>query len=146
MEDTNTLAADCIVICCCCQCLALQIVLLLLLKLPWKLVRKTREFAKRRLRMREKEEKMVGKEKGSDYRDKLKGISNGRCMRSEENGLGLSCMEEIEKVMQDLHEKGEFGFGSFWGHGNSISGSCRDEQQYSPTNVQYQLIQVIPST
>lgn len=95
--------------------------------------------------MREKEEKMVGKEKGGK-RDELKGNSKGRCMRSEENELGLSCcMEEIEKVMQDLHEKGEFGFGSFWGNGDSISGSCRDEQQFSPTNVQYQLIKVIPS-
>ncbi|XP_022928895.1 uncharacterized protein LOC111435666 [Cucurbita moschata] len=141
MEDMNTLAADCIVICCCCQCLALHILLLLLLKLPCKLVRKTRDFAKRRLRMREKEEKMV-------MEDEVRGISNGSCMRSEEDGLGLSCcMEEIERVMQDLHEKGEFGFGSFWGRkGNSVSGSCRDEEPFDPTDVQYQLIQVIPST
>lgn len=95
--------------------------------------------------MREKEEKMVGKEKGC-CGNELRGISNGSCMRNEEKGLGLSCcMEEIEKVMQDLHEKGEFGFGSFWGNGNTRSGSCRDEL-FSPTNVQYQLIQVIPST
>lgn len=87
---------------------------------------------------------MVGKEKGCG--NEVRGISNGSCMRNEEKGLGLSCcMEEIEKVMQDLHEKGEFGFGSFWGNGNTSSGSCRDDL-FSPTNVQYQLIQVIPST
>ncbi|XP_022145840.1 uncharacterized protein LOC111015201 [Momordica charantia] len=117
MEDLNALAADCIVISCCCQCLALQIILLLLLKLPSKLVRKTREFAKRKLRQREREEK----EKMVDYR----GVDSGRsrrCMRIEgDDGFGLrSCMEEIEKVMEDLHEKGEFGFGSFWGKGTSI--------------------------
>ncbi|KAG7031430.1 hypothetical protein SDJN02_05470, partial [Cucurbita argyrosperma subsp. argyrosperma] len=143
MEDPNMLAADCIAICCCCECLALQITLLLLLKLPWKLIRKTREFAKRRLRQRQKEEKMVM----SGYKDELRGLSNERCMRNEGDGLGLSCcMEEIEKVMEDLQEKGEFGFGSFWGKGNSISGSCRAEQQFYPTTVRYQSIQVIPCT
>lgn len=96
--------------------------------------------------MREKEEKMARKENGG-CSDEVGGISNGRCMRNEGDGLGLGCcMEEIEKVMEDLHEKGEFGFGSFWGKGNSISSSCRDEEQFYPTNVQYQLIQVIPST
>ena len=83
----------------------------------------------------------------SGYKDELRGLSDERCMRNEGDGLGLSCcMEEIEKVMEDLQEKGEFGFGSFWGKGNSISGSCRAEQQFYPTTVHYQSIQVIPCT
>lgn len=82
-----------------------------------------------------------------DYR----GVDSGRsrrCMRIEgDDGFGLrSCMEEIEKVMEDLHEKGEFGFGSFWGKGTSISGSCRDEEEFNDTIVHYQLVQVIPCT
>jgi len=59
-EDMNMLAADCVVICCCCQCLILQIVIFVLFKLPYKLVRKTREYARKKLRQRKEDKKITG--------------------------------------------------------------------------------------
>lgn len=50
----------------------------------------------------------------SGYKDELRGLSDERCMRNEGDGLGLSCcMEEIEKVMEDLQEKGSLVLEAF---------------------------------
>ncbi|XP_031400900.1 uncharacterized protein LOC116210907 [Punica granatum] len=145
-EDWNALAADCVVISCCCQCLILQIVVFVLLRLPYKLIRKTRELAKRRLGRRRKP------------RSKAKGmVESMKCRCGEDHGWmildGLSievddgdeCMKEVEKVLGELVERGEFAFGSFWGRG-----SCRQQigssqsQGFDFTNVvHFHLIEVV---
>ncbi|XP_058737269.1 uncharacterized protein LOC131609566 [Vicia villosa] len=113
MEDLNMLAADCVVISCCCQCLMLQIIVLLLRKM----VRKTREYGKRIFCQR----KGVQREMGS-YKDVILRIHEKSFRIQEDVELiddGVhncgGCMVEVEKVMEELCEKGEFGFGSFWG-------------------------------
>ncbi|XP_027348067.1 uncharacterized protein LOC113859513 [Abrus precatorius] len=118
MEDWNMLGADCVVISCCCQCLMMQILVFVLLKLPWKLVRKTREYAKKKLRQRKGNDK---KEMGS-YEDVLVGIHEQSIRIQAEMALMDDagrhcgcCMDEVEKVMEEFYQKGEFAFGSFWG-------------------------------
>ncbi|KAK7360738.1 hypothetical protein VNO77_02747 [Canavalia gladiata] len=109
MEDWNTLGADCVVISCCCQCLMLQILVFVLLKLPWKLVRKTREYAKKKLRQR----KML-REMGS-YEDVVARIEAEMAVIDDAGNHSGCCMDEVEKVMEEFYQKGEFAFGSFWG-------------------------------
>ncbi|PPS09574.1 hypothetical protein GOBAR_AA11066 [Gossypium barbadense] len=104
MEECNMLAADCIVICCCSQCLILQFIIFVFLKFPAKLVKKTKQYAKKKLiGQRRKEGKM-------------------------KDGLFQDEVQEAEKVLEELSRRGEFAFGSFWGRslhsGTSSSPSC----------------------
>lgn len=51
------------------------------------------------------------------------GVNVGESMRNvqlQPPGRGCGCcMEEVEKVLEELSSKGEFGFGSFWGRRES---------------------------
>ncbi|XP_042499665.1 uncharacterized protein LOC122077830 [Macadamia integrifolia] len=131
MEDSNMLAADCVVISCCCPCLILQIIFFLLLRLPYKLVLMSKRFAVKKLSKRKKEEKAMGRdgvscisEMGRIQRDLLTVQARGIPFNSDQ-----SCertLLEIEKVLGDLCQQGEFAFGSFWG---------RMELRTSPSNI-----------
>ncbi|PON44555.1 hypothetical protein PanWU01x14_266330 [Parasponia andersonii] len=130
MEDFNTLAGDCVVISCCCQCLILQIVIFVLLKLPYKLIRKTKNFAKKKLQQRSRSGErilinIVERELKGKYKNEIVGtIGESRRIQADqqrrfsfEGGYNSNCggcMKEVEKVMEELSRKGEFGFGSFW--------------------------------
>ncbi|KAE8023040.1 hypothetical protein FH972_008792 [Carpinus fangiana] len=150
MEDLNMLAADCVVVSCCCQCLIVQIVIFVFLKLPSKLIRKTREYARKKLRQR-KEVVLVGgritggREMGK-YNDGFVGSFGIQveklAMDGGHHGCGGSCMEEVEKVLEELSQKGEFAFGSFWGRkGSGSFSSC----EFDDINVEYQIIEMIGS-
>ncbi|XP_031122273.1 uncharacterized protein LOC116025249 [Ipomoea triloba] len=123
MEDRNALAADCIVISCCCQCLILQLIIFILLRLPSRMIRKTKRYVKRRLRSRKRAEKVVqievcGYGDGSSRRC---GGSPARVLQVGDDGFPFSdcsfgcCMDEVDRVLEEFSQKGEFGFGSFWG-------------------------------
>ncbi|XP_015076492.1 uncharacterized protein LOC107020580 [Solanum pennellii] len=112
MEDKNMFAADCIVICCCCQCLILQIIILFLLNLPYKLLKKTKECIKK-LRYRRRNKKTFREIEINRHEDDEILIDHGGCLRVELESL--CCMEEVEKVLEEFSQKGEFAFGSFWG-------------------------------
>ncbi|RZB60375.1 hypothetical protein D0Y65_043239 [Glycine soja] len=121
MEDLNTIGADCVVISCCCQCLMLQILVFVLLKLPGKLIRKTREYAKKLRHRKANNDRRMGREMGS-YKDVLLRIHEQSFRIQVEMALtdGADhncggCMDEVEKVMEEFYQKGEFAFGSFWG-------------------------------
>ncbi|GMI99966.1 hypothetical protein HRI_003665900 [Hibiscus trionum] len=136
MEDCNTLVADCLVICCCSQCLILQIIVFVFLELPRKLIRKTKRYAKKKLlighrrrgRRRTEEGKvMIELEmvKGGVFGDDVRVVANScNCMSmnldlaqagAAQYGVRYCCMQEVEKVLEELSRKGEFAFGSFWG-------------------------------
>ncbi|KAK2354599.1 hypothetical protein QL285_092099 [Trifolium repens] len=119
MEEWNMLAADCVVVSCCCQCLVLQILVLLLRKM----VRKTREYGKKLFCKRRRNYRGVQREiHENSYKDVLLRIHEQSIRIQEDMELKDDdvhncgyCMVEVEKVMEELCEKGEFGFGSFWG-------------------------------
>ncbi|XP_041014200.1 uncharacterized protein LOC121257305 [Juglans microcarpa x Juglans regia] len=155
MEDPNMLAADCVVISCCCQCLILQILIFVLLKLPYKLIRKTRDYAKKRLRQRKKDDDKITEREIDQYYDDDSFVGmHGESFRIQVDGLFRdgdhgcgSCMEEVEKVLEEMSQKGEFAFGSFWGRKGS-SGSlstCVAKHEFDDRIVQYQIIEMIES-
>ncbi|XP_059446825.1 uncharacterized protein LOC132178401 [Corylus avellana] len=146
MEDLNMLAADCVVVSCCCQCLILQIVIFVLLKLPSKLIRKTREYARKKLRQRK--EVVGGRITGGREMGKYKDGFFVGSLGIQVERLGMDgghhhgCMEEVEKVLEELSQKGEFAFGSFWGRkGSGSFTSC----EFDDINVEYQIIEMIGS-
>ena len=72
MEDCNMLVADCIAISCCAQCLILQIIIFVLRGLRCKLIRKTKEYAKKKLglgRGRKEEKIMIERVNGRLIQD-----------------------------------------------------------------------------
>ncbi|XP_059655583.1 uncharacterized protein LOC132302685 [Cornus florida] len=149
MEDWNTLPADCIVISCCCECLILQLLVFVLLKIPYKLVRKTKKYAKKKLMHRKRDEKII--QRGShQWEDEFIGVRGGfggiqveSFVMSEFHGYGC-CMEEVEKVLEDLSQKGVFAFGSFWGRDNSESYStCLEKHEFDFNGAQYQFIEMV---
>ncbi|XP_019177024.1 PREDICTED: uncharacterized protein LOC109172301 [Ipomoea nil] len=132
MEDRNALAADCIVISCCCQCLILQVIIFILLRLPSRIIRKTKRYVKRRLRSRKRAEKVVQIEL-CGYGDE----SSRRRGGSPDDGFPFSdssfgcCMDEVERVLEEFSQKGEFAFGSFWGGDVSkrVFSYCQPKQE-----------------
>ncbi|XP_050918084.1 uncharacterized protein LOC127135406 [Lathyrus oleraceus] len=132
MEDLNLLAADCVVISCCCQCLMLQIILLLLRKM----VRKTREYGKRIFCQR----KGVQREMGS-YKDVILRVheKSFRIQDDDVHNCGC-CIDEVEKVMEELCEKGEFGFGSFWGRKEPWGDPKVVNDQIDVSSLRYQIV------
>ncbi|XP_052186087.1 uncharacterized protein LOC127797322 [Diospyros lotus] len=131
MEDPNMLAADCIVISCCCQCLVLQIIIILL-KLPSKLARKTSRYAKKKLCRRRR--KVTIEKKMDEYGDEYQ-EEEGFDVNEWQGCGGCCCMEEVEKVLEELSQKGRFAFGSFW---------CGEELESSPQSaINYHLIEMV---
>ncbi|XP_071714314.1 uncharacterized protein [Rutidosis leptorrhynchoides] len=124
-QDWIMIGADCVVLSCCCQCLILQILFFLLLKLPRKVYRKTKEYFKRKFNKQKKvaitrcAAAFIGRQKRrqSPYR-----VVDDSLRWEEVDG----CMEEVEKVLGEMCNKGEFGFGSFWkGDDNYLEDNCR---------------------
>ncbi|KAE8661385.1 Proline-rich receptor protein kinase PERK10 isoform 1 [Hibiscus syriacus] len=132
MEDCNVLIADCVVICCCSQCLILQIIIFVFLKLPCKLIRKTKRYAKKLIggwRPRKEGGKIVIEVEmgnGGLFKDEVQLVRKRcDCMMSKsvelreggfgegQYGIGYCCMQEVEKVLEELSRQGEFAFGSF---------------------------------
>ncbi|GMH01842.1 hypothetical protein Nepgr_003681 [Nepenthes gracilis] len=81
-------------------------------------------------------------------------LCNRRCESSNYDPLeaeGLSegktdCMNEVEKVLEELSKKGEYAFGSFWGRDDETgtSPACNAKEEFGSTNfVRYHLIQAI---
>ncbi|EEF47627.1 conserved hypothetical protein [Ricinus communis] len=150
MEDWNMLAADCVVISCCCQCLLLQLLIFILLKLPCKLFRKTKEYAKKKLRIRYRKkaaekgmESVVSNRIGNKI---LEFHERGKRIQvegfHESHGRG-SCMKDIEGVLEELSQRGEFAFGSFWGREGSEG---VDKQELDLSLVQFELVEIVSSS
>ncbi|XP_051146228.1 uncharacterized protein LOC127261849 [Andrographis paniculata] len=131
MSEGNMFAADCIVLCCCCQCLILQILIVLILKLPNKLVKKTKEYAKKFKARRRKTKttrimntsvkssvEIINKEDVYSLGNSFDSISISL------DSLQFGSMDEIVKVLEELSGRGEFAFGSFW-NGGDLSASQR---------------------
>lgn len=120
----NMLAADCIVLCCCCQCLILQIVVFLIVKLPHKLVKRTRRYAKKlaaRRRARSKQlTHTVEMAKKYEQDDSFRSLGNSFRIDVKDMFLiespQLRSINEVENVLTELYSRGDFGFGSFWGN------------------------------
>ncbi|TYJ05762.1 hypothetical protein E1A91_A12G186200v1 [Gossypium mustelinum] len=137
MEECNMLAADCIVICCCSQCLILQFIIFVFLKFPAKLIKKTKQYAKKKLIGQRRKE---GKMKDGLFQDEVQvELVTKSCMSMSielrqagfgdaQYGVQCCCIQEAEKVLEELSRRGEFAFGSFWGRslhsGTSSSPSC----------------------
>jgi NAD-dependent dihydropyrimidine dehydrogenase PreA subunit len=87
------------------------------------MVRKTREYGKKLFCKRRRNYRGVQKEiHENSYKDVLLRIHEQSIRIQEDMELKDDdvhncgyCMFEVEKVMEELCEKGEFGFGSFWG-------------------------------
>ncbi|CAO2828428.1 unnamed protein product [Amaranthus hypochondriacus] len=144
MEDCNTLVSDCVVISCCCECLILQLVIFMFIQLPCRVAKKTKEFAKRKLNRKKKQKngeiRVAKQSQGIDYGEDLKlnrkkkqkngeirvakqfqGIDYGEdFMKLIELHDWGSCNQEIDKVLEELSLRGEFGFGSFWGRNSNV--------------------------
>ncbi|KAG4938856.1 hypothetical protein AAZX31_16G091500 [Glycine max] len=151
MEDLNTIGADCVVISCCCQCLMLQILVFVLLKLPGKLIRKTREYAKKLRHRKANNDRRMGREMGS-YKDVLLRIHEQSFRIQVEMALtdGADhncggCMDEVEKVMEEFYQKGEFAFGSFWGRKGPCGAPTIVNDHNDVNFVRYQIIDLVGS-
>ncbi|KAI4357897.1 hypothetical protein L6164_001814 [Bauhinia variegata] len=157
MEDLNLLAADCVVISCCCQCLILQILIFVLLKLPCKFVKKTREYAKKKLQQKKRDKKVMKKEKGSSsYIEEIVRIHElslrieGDRAFEDVGGHNCGCcLEEVEKVMEELSRRGEFAFGSFWGREGpwpwGVPKTVTKDHSGDDGFVSYQIIEIVGS-
>ncbi|PRQ40476.1 hypothetical protein RchiOBHm_Chr4g0436431 [Rosa chinensis] len=147
MEDCNVLAADCVVISCCCQCLILQITIFIFFKLPCKLIRKTREYTMKKLQQRRRKGIVVESKTVYQCENDIESIRES--MRSVEDIHSCrSCIEEVDKVLEELYQRGEFGFGSFWGGGElgfSPTHHLGEDDRFDPSFVRYQLIEMIES-
>ncbi|GAB4828944.1 hypothetical protein Ancab_018604 [Ancistrocladus abbreviatus] len=142
VQDCNALIADLVVISCCCQCLILQIVVFILLKLPRKIARKIREYAEKLGYMRRGKVGIMGSGECRDDDDEFISVRieiEGFC-----EGKG-QCIDEVEKVLEELSMKGEFAFGSFWGRDErGMSSTYMAKEDFPSSNfVQFHLIPVI---
>ncbi|XP_071704827.1 uncharacterized protein [Rutidosis leptorrhynchoides] len=122
-QDWNMIGADCIVISCCCQCLMLQLLVFVLLKLPSKMIKKTKEYMKRKFGNRMRKGGKMVRMKVARCAEEVVGCQTPRdsiSVRGQTPAKSFNvdgfdgCMEEIEEVLEELSTKGEFGFGSFW--------------------------------
>ncbi|KAF9677264.1 hypothetical protein SADUNF_Sadunf08G0089900 [Salix dunnii] len=151
MEDLNMLAADCVVISCCCQCLILQSIIFVLLKLPRKAIQKTKAYAKKKLWHRKKE-KMLESVRGRS-RDSFDRFLEGS-IRIQVDGFHggrdcESCIEEVEEVLEEFSQKGEFAFGSFWGRvgsGATPPTCIVAVQEFDLSFAQFELVETISTS
>ncbi|RAL37536.1 hypothetical protein DM860_000230 [Cuscuta australis] len=128
MEDRNALVADCIVVSCCCQCLLLQLVVFILLKLPSGMIRRAKRYVKN-LRTRNREGKgLQVKTRYGEEEDESMKRSQIHHVDAFFSFSGSCCMDEVERVLDELSQNGEFAFGSFWGRYDIVcSWSSPDE-------------------
>lgn len=85
----------------------LQILIFILVKLPKKVMRKAKQYAKRfRPRKKIAEISVYDGEDSFTIKDlwPLEGVDEFGC-----------CIDEIENVMEEFSRRGLFAFGSFWG-------------------------------
>ncbi|KAL6192979.1 hypothetical protein ACLB2K_034064 [Fragaria x ananassa] len=138
MEDCNMLAADCVVISCCCQCLFLQITIFIFFKLPCKLIKKTRAYTMKKLQQRKRKGIVVESKTVYQCENDIVSIL-GESMRSmEEIHSCRCCIEEVDKVLEEMYQRGDFGFGSFWGGGElgfSPTHRLGNDDQFDPSFV-----------
>ncbi|CAN6804590.1 hypothetical protein F2Q70_00044832 [Brassica cretica] len=104
-QDCGAFAADCVVLCCCCECFMLQFFLFVFFKIPQKLAHKMKKFVIRRKKRRDMKIFLPTEEE-----EHLSGDESR-----------VSCMEDIEEMLQELSMEGEFVFGSFWRQGDSTN-------------------------
>ncbi|KAJ8760602.1 hypothetical protein K2173_015269 [Erythroxylum novogranatense] len=146
MEDLSMVAADCVVLSCCCQCLILQLIIFIFLKLPCKLARRTKEYAKKKLNSRKRDKKIEAIRDASFQDDEFVEFHEGcikiqiedKCPIDKHDCEG--CLEDVERVMEELCHKGQFAFGSFWGRERSRSSSrdaAKDEFGLSRSSPKY---------
>ncbi|CAH8358864.1 unnamed protein product [Eruca vesicaria subsp. sativa] len=108
-QDCGAFAADCVVLCCCCECFILQVFIFIFFKTPRRVSHKMKRFVIRRLRRKKRRDsKTFLPSKNDDCREEKP--LPGDVSR-------VSCMEDIEEVLQELSMEGEFVFGSFWRQG-----------------------------
>ncbi|KAF6169011.1 hypothetical protein GIB67_038508 [Kingdonia uniflora] len=144
MEDWKLLAADGVIISCCCPCLILQCVVFIFFKLPHKLVRKSKVLVRRRISKRKSKKKtrVIDHE---IYRGGQGGGRDHTRTLTEETSFSRDleyrgAIIEVEEVMEEMYERGEFGFGSFWRREESRSFVEFDD------NVHYQILKIIKSS
>ncbi|CAA0820167.1 Unknown protein [Striga hermonthica] len=123
----------------------LQILVFLLLKLPSKLFKKTREYAKK-LKARSKKPVIVKLEAQGGLQEKSSRIEIDDFDLVESVRYGEKLMEEIERELEEFSGRGEFAFGSFWGRGVCASrrsfGSCFKEAEVDYDDVGYRLMEL----
>lgn len=148
MEDCESLAADCVVISCCCQCLILRIVVFVVLEIPHKLIQKARKKMRRNKKGERRIEKINVTEKVCKHNNDqfAKNVFDLLHSGNEDDDQMGCCVEEVERVMEQLCERGAFGFGSFWCNGREEE-ECEDSGFFLPTscglvNDQYEIIQM----
>ncbi|XP_018445606.1 uncharacterized protein LOC108817425 [Raphanus sativus] len=121
-QDCGAFAADCVVLCCCCcECFMLQVFIFVFFKIPRKLALKMKKFVTRRKKRRDVETFLPTKEE-EDCRGEEEYLS-GDVSR-------VSCMDDIEEMLQELSMEGEFMFGSFWRQGDSTNDLDFRNSQY----------------
>lgn len=125
----------------------LQILIFILLKVPRKMFKKTKEYAKR-FRARKKganvEMAMYGE-------DSFRSLGNSFRIEVEDFCVGFEGMDEIEGVFDDFSSRGEFAFGSFWGGGNMSSSrsfhSClKEDHDLDYDDVGWRLMELFGAT
>ena len=75
---------------------------------------------------------------GEEFREILGGPDRIQVGGFPEDG-SHGCMEEVERVLEEYSQRGQFAFGSFWGRGES------DQEEFETNVVHYHLIEVIGS-
>lgn len=71
---------------------------------------------------------------------RVQGDHSGSCSGVQLEGLS-SCMQEVEKALEEFSQRGEFAFGSFWGRDNSRSPSA--PQEFDQSVVQFEVVEVV---
>lgn len=111
-HEWTLIGADCLVLSCCCQFLILQILLFVLIKLPRKVFRRIKAYVKMKFGKHRKEALarcaavLMGQQRG-----RSPSTASMESFRLDELD---GCIEEVENVLEEMSQMGEFGFGSFW--------------------------------
>lgn len=94
-----------------------------------------------------REDRGIEKEKKKPYGDEFREIHGGPAIihvgggfpEDGSHGYGC-CMEEIERVLEEYSQRGQFAFGSFWGRGES------NIEEFESNVVYYHLFEVHSSS
>ncbi|XP_010528030.1 PREDICTED: uncharacterized protein LOC104805235 [Tarenaya hassleriana] len=137
MEEINGFAADCVVLSCCCNCLALKIIVFIFHGLPKKVVRNTRKRYAKWMIQRERKRMGLDCECGQSV-GAMESIEGSLSIEVE----GFGCMEEVEQVLEEFSERGEFLFGSFWGR-ERVEGSSSCVNKIDVRFVKHEMIEQV---